>query len=300
MQPSKNLGIDLGTTGGDWLFRQDELVLGPVPASQIVEKLYAGELDGMTQVSRMGAGQFKPLSQVDFFKLHVAKAEAKRRVEEAARAEALKDQRKRRVKVISVVVLGIAVAIPASIFTFRILTQKAPEPESDISVGELVIKFDKARATGEELLAYPGMDKGKKLPDRAGDKAPDRSADKARLASASKPQKPRLSDVSDDPDGMQTGTFDQEAINAVIKANQKKLFPCLTAEAQQKPGLSAKIPIEFVIGNDGRVAKLWIDNPSFKDGPLQQCLLRELQKWKFKPYEGERPTVGLSFKIGRG
>src|SRR2546425_1129491 len=42
MMVTKNLGTDLGTTGGDWLFRYGELVLGPVPAHQIVDKLYKG------------------------------------------------------------------------------------------------------------------------------------------------------------------------------------------------------------------------------------------------------------------
>ncbi len=48
------------------------------------------------------------------------------------------------------------------------------------------------------------------------------------------------------------------------------------------------------------MARLWVDHPEFKEGSLKECLFRELQKWPFKPYEGERATVGLSFKIGKG
>jgi hypothetical protein len=73
----------------------------------------------------------------------------------------------------------------------------------------------------------------------------------------------------------------------------------LIDEAKRKPGLVAKIPIEFVIGNDGKVAKVWVDNAQFKDGPLSECLFKSLQRWPFKPYEGERATVGLVFNIGK-
>ena len=74
----------------------------------------------------------------------------------------------------------------------------------------------------------------------------------------------------------------------------------MAEEVRKRPGLSAKIPIEFVIGNDGRVTKLWIDHPMFKEGSLPECLLRELQKWSFKSYPGEQATVGFSFKVGKG
>jgi hypothetical protein len=55
-----------------------------------------------------------------------------------------------------------------------------------------------------------------------------------------------------------------------------------------------------VVGNDGKVVKLWVDHPKYSEGPLSQCLLRELQKWPFKPYPGEQATVSLSFTIGKG
>src|SRR5215472_15272392 len=95
---SKNLGTDLGTTGGDWLFRQGELVLGPVPAHKIVEKLYRGELTGSSEISLLRDGHFMRLSEVEFFKLHLAKAEAKLRVQAVAHAEAAQRIRRRNVR----------------------------------------------------------------------------------------------------------------------------------------------------------------------------------------------------------
>ena len=103
------------------------------------------------------------------------------------------------------------------------------------------------------------------------------------------PGRQRLHGSGRPADGQQ---FDQAAINRVVTATSARSSAACKEEAERRPGLAAKIPIEFVIGNDGRVAKLWVDNPQFKQGPLYECLLRELQKWPFKPYEGERATVG--------
>ena len=91
--------------------------------------------------------------------------------------------------------------------------------------------------------------------------------------------------------------FDQGTINTVVKAHQRTLFPCLAQI--NKPGVMQKIPIEFVIGNNGHVNKVWVDHPDYKTGALPECLLKELQKWPFKNYEGEQATVSLSFNIGK-
>ncbi|MBM4379713.1 MAG: AgmX/PglI C-terminal domain-containing protein [Deltaproteobacteria bacterium] len=115
---------------------------------------------------------------------------------------------------------------------------------------------------------------------------------------AARPSTGRREDGPDS-DGLQTGQFDRNSINLVVSAHKKTLHGCLVAEAERRPGLSAKIPIEFVIGNDGKVNKVWVDHPSFQGGPLPECLLRELRKWPFKPYPGEQATVSLSFRIGQ-
>jgi hypothetical protein len=47
------------------------------------------------------------------------------------------------------------------------------------------------------------------------------------------------------------------------------------------------------------VAQLWVDHPQLKKGPLFDCFFTELRKWPFKPYTGERATVGLSFTVGK-
>lgn len=308
---------DPGAATGDWLFKNAELVLGPVPAPQIIEKLYTGELTGQSEVALAGSHQFRRVAELDAFRFHLARAEAKLRVDAAAREEQARARRNRNIRFALVAALGV-VLIGASVFAARYLAVHNPwkgevDEFAGISVEAPVIGVAKYRPD-EELLEYPGELGGpkpsgstaaaiaaKKAPVAA--KTPTKSKAVASSKSAAKKTAPRsgsgkMSDVADDPDGMQMATFDQEGINAVVRAKQKTLFPCLLAEAKRRPGFTAKIPIEFVIGNEGKVAKLWIDHPDLKKGLMHECMLRELQKWKFKPYEGERATVGLSFKIG--
>jgi hypothetical protein len=293
MMQSKNLQTDLPTTGGEWLFRQGELVLGPVSANQLVEKLFQGELNGASEVRLLGDGHFMRLSEVEFFKLHLAKAEAKLRVDGIARLEMASRNRKRNLRIAIVASLAVLFAAGAAA-TARWLAIHNPWNNVDelagISVEPPTIALAQPR-TSDDLVAYPGPG-GLKAQRKPGERI-----ERTRLASG---KAERGSRAPEEPDGLRTGQFDRESINATVAARQKSLYSCVADEVRRRPGLNAKIPIEFVIGNDGKVNKLWVDHPTFKEGSLQECLLRELQKWSFKSYPGEQATVGFSFNVGKG
>jgi hypothetical protein len=296
MAPSKNLATDLGTTGGEWLFRQGEIILGPLSAHKIVEQLYSGNLTGSTEISLLGDGHFMRLSEVDFFKLHLAKAEAKLRVDAAAEAERSRARSRRKVRIAIVGVIAFLFA-GATAFVARYLAIHNPWKNADllalgdISIEMPVIRSAQARSSKDDLVDYPGRKFGRQQR-RNNERVPEKS----RMASTGKTN--RVQD--EEPDGLSTGDFDRDSISAVVSAKQKTLYPCVAEEVKRRPGFSAKIPIEFVIGNDGRVNKVWVDHPSLRESSLPECLLRELQRWPFKAYPGEQATVALSFKVGKG
>jgi hypothetical protein len=93
--------------------------------------------------------------------------------------------------------------------------------------------------------------------------------------------------------------FDERKIQAVVGREQRTLAPCFRAEAARSPDFAGDVPIEFAIGNDGKVAQLWIDEPRFRQGALRDCLQGALAGWRFDPFPGQRPTVSLAFRIGR-
>ena len=298
-----------------WLLRQGDLVLGPLSGHQLVEKLYAGELNGETQVSSSGPNDFRKLKELDAFRLHVARAAAKQRVEAEVRAAYARRMRQRLfVAGVAALALGGLGFGAWQIARYSSVYLPGVDAELDIQVSAPLITLAKP-SRPEELLEYPG--EPKRVPDRTVSKPPETTPPEpvkpekekppalASLTPASKstkaePKKRLKGQVSTDPDGLSTEVnYDQAAINRVVKQHQSSLFRCLKEEAERRPGFSAKVPIEFTIGNDGKVAQLWVDHPQLKKGALYDCFFTELRKWPFKSYAGERATVGLSFTVGK-
>jgi hypothetical protein len=92
--------------------------------------------------------------------------------------------------------------------------------------------------------------------------------------------------------------YDGARIREVVARRQNSLAPCLREELARSPEFSGQIPIEFAVGNEGRMVALWIDEPRFKSGPLRDCLLAKLREWSFDVFPGERPVVSLAIKMG--
>jgi hypothetical protein len=276
-----------------WLYRQGELVLGPVGTQQLIENLYRGEVSGRTEVSPLGTNQFLRLGELDVFRLHLAKAEAKLRVDAAARAREQKKQAHRRVKMAGIALVTVILSVGAVAGAYKLAVNPpwaTRDPLADLDFGIEAPTIKGAHASsGEELVDYPlrggdrgGVRRSRTLP-------PGSAAVAGRMPSG----------VTTGPDGLEVAQFDRTSINSVITAKQPTLKTCFVEEARRNPNFAAKIPIEFTIGNDGHVARLWVDHPQYKEGPLADCLLRELQKWPFHPYQGEQANVSLSFRIGK-
>ena len=291
----------MGPNDTSWLFRQGELILGPVPAPKIIEKIYSHELDGKSEVQAMGSGRFQRLSELDLFKVHLAKADAKKRVDTVARSTEAASKKRRNVAI--GITAGVLLSIGGAVVVAgNYLAVHTPGKSSeDLAYGDLIsveaptITRAKRSVTDEELVDYPGLGTVKKPPTTVATREP--------IEHPTTPIKkqPKLNEEKEDPDGLQMAKFDQATINAVVNAHKKTLFPCLIAI--NKPGVMQKIPIEAVFNNDivgnGHVTKVWVDHPDYKTGPVPECLLKELQKWPFKNYDGEQATVSLSFNIGK-
>ncbi len=278
--------------GGDWLYRQGGLVLGPVSGAELVRRLYDGALDGQTEVTLVSSNHFRRISETDALRLVLAKAQAKWRVDAMDRRVRERARRVRNARL--AVVAGVAAVGAGGAWAgARYLAVHNPwrkdSGEATISAEAPTITLARARGRDEDLVAYPL----------------DRAASSTRLSrAASGTNRPGVHGPTPpseaDADGLATAPqFDRAAIMAVVAQKQRALYPCFAEEARRAPGLSARIPVEFTIGNDGHVTKVWVDHAEYQQGPLPDCLLRELQKWPFRPYEGERANVGLSFTVGR-
>lgn len=268
---------------GEFLFKQGDLVFGPVPASYLMEKLASGELPPDTHVAREGAA-FAPMGEVTVFMEVAALAGARRRVEAQARADAKARRTRRALKLAAVTafavvaaggaVAGVTAAIRAGIF------ERNHEALAELRILASPPLVAIAPGGGEDELEYLGEERS---PGRTS--APSRATAKVPAE-----RRQRAGD----------GGYDSASIQAVVAANQQRLFPCIRAEAARDPTFRGELPFSFTVGNAGRVVKLWIDRRGYETGSLHSCMEAQLAKWSFPVFAGERPSVSLSFRVGGG
>jgi len=267
---------------GDWLFEKGGRIYGPIPGAVLVELLGRGEVDGATPVAA-GEGGYRPLRDVPEFVVHVRKAEARLRVEREVTGARLLARRRRRRRAALLAVVSLAAAGGAGWVAFRLARERPWEARSALleDFGGGVAIAAPARVGGGRR---PEVEEVELPPEET--PAPGREGAPASRA----PARPR--------EGLVQSSWDGAQIQAVVAREQRTLVPCVRAESDRAADWTGEIPIEFAIGNDGRVAQLWIDGPRKSSAELRSCLLGALQRWSFKPFPGERPVVSLSFRVG--
>ncbi|MGC3998473.1 MAG: AgmX/PglI C-terminal domain-containing protein [Anaeromyxobacter sp.] len=287
---------DPALDAGEWLFRRRGEVFGPVASRALAAMLYRGELDASTPVSS-GDGRWAPLGEVPLFQLHARKAEAALRIEaEVTGARKLRARRSRAKLVLAAVgvavlaVVGVALSPPFRPLLDRLLGHGAESP--------LLEDFGQGiRIAGPTRIGVSGRSGGgaDEIEVAFEPAAPDAPAARAPVR-----HKPAAAQAAPPAGGdLVVAQFDVGRIQAVVNRQQRTLAPCFKEEAARWPELRGDVPLEFAIGNDGRVVALWIDDPRFREGPLRECLTRALAAWRFDPFPGQRPTVQLAFSIGR-
>jgi hypothetical protein len=277
--------------GGEWLFRREGQVFGPVDSRALAAMLYRGEVDGTTPISP-GDGTWNAIGDVPAFVVHVRKAEVGLRVEAevtGSRVLRARAQRRRLVAVGVAAVLLVAGAGGGALILARRSAGTSPLLE-DFGAG---IRIASAARVGVSRRAAEEDEFEVPADSRQGGAAPARRRSRPASAPGAQPS------GSVEGGELVAASFDARKIQAVVGREQRGLAPCFRAEAQRSPDFRGDVPIEFAIGNDGKVAQLWIDEPRFREGPLRECLLRALAGWRFDPFPGQRPTVSLAFGIGR-
>ncbi|WP_242395746.1 AgmX/PglI C-terminal domain-containing protein [Anaeromyxobacter oryzisoli] len=293
---------------GEWLFRRAGEVFGPVDSRTLAAMLYRGELDPATPVSP-GDGTWRPVGEISLFVVHAKKAQAALRVErEVTGARLLRARRQRRhaALVAAAAVLLVAAGVGGGLLFWRLRTGGAARSRlledfgSGISLASAVRVGvgAGARAGAEDEIEIPADERARSSGAEGAERlraAPETGRGQGLAATASSRR------ASSDVEGgeLVEAQFDVGKIQQVVAREQRTLAPCFREEAERSPEFRGDVPLEFAVGNDGRVAALWIDEPRFKEGRLRECLLAQLRTWSFPKFPGQRPTVQLAFRIGR-
>ncbi len=295
MAPDETLlRSDPGLEGGEWLFRRDGQVFGPVDSRALAAMLYRGEIDGRTAVSA-GDGSWSALAGVPEFVVHVKKAEVGLRVEAevtGSRTLRVRAQRRKLVGLGLVAVLLVSGAAGGALYLARRDAPGTSPLLEDFGAGIRIASAARVgvsrREAEEDEFEVPA--------DAPRGTAPSRKRTRPAPAPGAKPAGGGGSVEGGE---LVAASFDARKIQTVVGREQRNLAPCFRAEAERSPEFRGDVPFEFAIGNDGKVAQLWIDEPRFKQGPLRDCLLKALGAWRFESFPGQRPTVSLAFGIGR-
>lgn len=277
---------DPALQGGEWLYRRRGEVFGPVDSRNLAAMLYRGELDAGTPVSADG-DRWLPVGEVTLFRLHAKKAAAALRVQEEVTGARLLRRRKHHRNVALVLVLAGAVVAGGGAAAILLSPARGP-------VSPLLEDFGGGLSIASARVVGP-------RPDAQEEEV---AVDLGRLDTPSDRRETRPARPTARPKGtaragdeLVAASFDPGKIQRIVNSEQRSLVPCFREEAGRSSDFRGQVPLEFAIGNDGRVAALWIDEPRFRDGPLRACLLKALSAWRFDPFPGQRPTVQLAFSI---
>lgn len=304
----EGLGMDLGTSGGNWLFKDQELLMGPVPARVLVDKLYAGEIGPDTPVADERDEAWTRLKDVPFFTVHIARAQARGRVLREKRAAEVQARRRRttRVAILAAAAVILVIAVSGGTWWWVVHRSMAADHSKDLASLSITLSPPQialsagshAQAGGGQLLdvnvAGGGAPEAPAHPaGRTRGRRPGRTRTRGGRHAAAPPHTPAAPAK-----GVAVEhSYDMKAINATVHRVEATLIPCVRNEVQRS-GFKGKIPFEFVIKNDGHVGKLWIDNNDLRGSPLKACFQKKMAGWHFEPFNGERPSVSLSFNVG--
>jgi len=280
---------DPALDGTDWLFEQSGQVYGPVEGRRLAGLLYAGEVNAETRVSS-GDGAWRRLEEVGPFLLHVRKAEAAQRVEQDVTGNRLLKARRARNRWVGVAVAGVLVVLGAAglaALLSRGQVERSPLLEG---FGQGITLVTPARVA----VARPAAEDEIAVTMTPAERAARPGV--ARSAAAPVPGARQAGAVEGG--DLVESRFDAGRIQAVVAARQRSLGHCLQEHAARDPGYQGEVPLEFTVGNEGRVVRVAVTDPRLRQGPLRDCFEKELSAWPFDAFPGQRPTVSLVFRVG--
>jgi len=304
---------------GDWLFRLHDEILGPVPSTEIIERMLTGEVDESTPIS-LEEGDWTTIQAVGAFHPFLYDAKAKIR-QRQARLEAEQAARKRRVRnMINVAIGAIALVIISFMASYFIIVSRPWKGEDVMRAWATkhvpLLMISSARA-GTNATADDSADEETgginidrilidDAPTLVAIKSPSRSKKRKRTgkrkATPDRPKDTRPKDSKKKPDTKtaMVGRLSNEEITSVVyaRSNLNRLYSCIRSEIRRKTELPDVITLDFTINNSGRVSQVRMDNIKLDGSSLHRCFRQKLNSLKFRSYAGQVRNITIPFKIG--
>jgi hypothetical protein len=290
---------------GRYLVQKGGLDYGPFTEEQVLEQLYADEIDESTQVLDRISQERVPLEAVPAFVEEVAayipKREARRAAEAAARAEL---QRKVKTGGVAVFVVGIVAGLfVLAGMIYVVATQPDPKPlPMESAFASLDFKLLPPPKDFETVAVDKGVMQSIFNPE-ASDAEIEKQIKKLRKkrSSSKKPKKngaagsveENVTEVDMSSSGSKKILSDGE-VNEVILGQWGSLRRCVMKEFQTNPNFKG-VTVQFFIRPSGTTGGVKIKEGQYASKPVGQCLVSRFRSMKFPSHGGF--NKGVTFPL---
>lgn len=97
------------------------------------------------------------------------------------------------------------------------------------------------------------------------------------------------------------GNFCKQAdILRVVNSRQRGIQYCYEKELARNPELGGKVILNWNIGLDGNVMKVWVGSSTLKNGTVESCMTRSVKRWKFTKPDGGICQIKFPFVFNSG
>lgn len=283
------VGEDSLKLDATWLFKQHGQTFGPVTSKVLLDKLYAGEIDGETPIAPED-GEFMALRRYGAFRLHLPKVQEHRAAAEEARK---KERAAKAAKIRNWTLFGVVVAVVGGGAAYGVITKIRAEREAEAlakteeeerRIKEQMIEDLMANLTIEPPLIEIADDE----PD---EKSPGGKGKKRRPGGAR-----RVKAGADLPPTVELTRGEIMEGVAGIFGGLKR---CIVEQIQRDPeSVSDRIVLQFSVNNSGDVQNLEIEDRALRRTPIKDCFNAKMGQLKFRKYIGEVQNVEYPITIG--
>jgi hypothetical protein len=294
---------DEDATQGEWLFKQDDMVLGPVAAMVLVDRIKQGELTADTPIARDGQ-PFKPMKLVPFFlEAHQAMLAKKRREEEEREFKA----KVRNAKVARVFLVLLIVLVPAGAGAFAGHTvmrlqpwdktaewiAKAP-PLVDLPLRPIEVKKEEPKPEQVASADTPEQERGE----------PEEKGSGGGRRKVARPDRDKADDKGKAPEEeKQTGPIAETLTNqqavAPLQNAKDALKACFKAELESNPDVPSPVVLSYTITEEGKATNVNLDNRELRGRPVVECVRKAMAGLRWPRFSGERKNVSVPFKLSK-
>ena len=92
----------------------------------------------------------------------------------------------------------------------------------------------------------------------------------------------------------------QADILRVVNSRQRAITYCYEKELARNPELGGKVTLSWIIKLDGSVQKVWVESSSLKNGIVESCMTRSVERWQFTKPDGGMCQIKFPFVFNSG